>query len=77
VVLSDGGFQLIQHGQASCRPLDIEAMDEIVEAVDRWYDAFFARAVRESPARMRNKSPARSVFRLSSKPRLRRPASPT
>ena len=42
----------------SCRPLDTEAIDEIVEAVDRWYDAFFARAIRQASATMRNGSSA-------------------
>jgi hypothetical protein len=59
VVLSGGGFEILQHGEAACRPLDTEAIDEIVEAVDRWYDAFFARAIRESSTTMRNGSSAR------------------
>ena len=50
VVSPDGDFQLVQHGEASCRPLNSEAINEIVEAVDVWYDAFFARATRETPA---------------------------
>jgi len=56
VVSSHGDFEIVQHGKAACRPLDAEAIDKIVEAVDRWYDAFFARAIRETPARKRNKS---------------------
>jgi hypothetical protein len=59
VVSSDGNFELVQHSVASCRPLDAEAIDEIVAAVDRWYDAFFARAIRENPARKRNGAVAR------------------
>jgi hypothetical protein len=59
VVLSGGGFELLQHSEASCRPLDTEAIDTIVEAVDRWYDAFFAKAIREIAATMRNGSTAR------------------
>ena len=52
VISSDGTFALIQHGDASCRPLNSEAIDGIIDAVDRWYDAFFARATRE-PAKSR------------------------
>jgi hypothetical protein len=59
VVLSGGGFELLQHDEAACRPLDTEAIDTIVEAVDRWYDAFFARAIRETSTTMRNGSSAR------------------
>jgi hypothetical protein len=60
VVSSTGDFELVQHGEASCRPLDTGAIDRIVEAVDRWYDAFFAKAIRGTPARKRNRSPAGS-----------------
>jgi hypothetical protein len=56
VVSSEQGFELVQHGDASCRPLNSEALDEIVEAVDRWYDAFFARATRATSARKRERS---------------------
>jgi hypothetical protein len=56
VVSSGGDFEIVQHGEAACHPLDTEAIDKIVEAVDRWYDAFFAKAIRETPARKRNKS---------------------
>jgi len=56
VVSPEGGFELVQHGEASCRPLNTGAIDEIVEAVDRWYDAFFAKATREIPGKKRNKS---------------------
>src|SRR5262249_4985407 len=59
VVSSDGDFEIIQHGEASCRPLETEAIDEIVAAVDRWYDAFFARTIRESPTRKRTRSAAK------------------
>ncbi|MHC5539516.1 hypothetical protein ACYOEI_14965 [Singulisphaera rosea] len=53
VVSPEGAFELVQQGEASCRPLDSGAIDEIVESVDRWYDAFFARAIRKRPARRR------------------------
>ncbi len=56
VVSSGGNFELVQHGEASCRPLNTKVIDEIVEAVDFWYDAFFAKATRETPARKRNRS---------------------
>ncbi len=55
VVSSGGDFEIVQHGEASCRPLNTEAIDEIVEAVDRWYDAFFAKATRKTPAKKRIK----------------------
>jgi hypothetical protein len=60
LVSSGGGFEIVPHGEASCRPLNTEAIDEIVEAVDRWYDAFFAKAIRETPAKKRNKPSAKS-----------------
>lgn len=56
VVTPDGGFEIIEHGKAACSPLDSEAIDQIVEAVDRWYDAFFAKATRETPTKKRSKS---------------------
>jgi hypothetical protein len=56
VITTGGEFELVQHGTASCRPLNSDAIDDIVEAVDRWYDAFFARATRETPAKKPNKS---------------------
>jgi len=56
VVSSEGQFELVQHGEASCRTLDTKAIDGIVEAVDLWYDAFFAKATRETPAKKRNNS---------------------
>jgi hypothetical protein len=55
-ITTGGEFELVQHGTASCRPLNSDAIDDIVEAVDRWYDAFFARATRETPAKKHNKS---------------------
>jgi hypothetical protein len=54
VVAPNGGFQLVQHGEASCRLLTSDAIDQIVDMVGRWYDAFFARATRETPAKKRN-----------------------
>jgi hypothetical protein len=59
VVSSAGGFEIVQHGEASCRPLNTKAIDEIIEAVDRWYDAFFAKATREAPVKKRHKTPAK------------------
>ena len=59
VVSANGDFEIVQHGEASCRRLNTEAIDEIVEAVDRWYDAFFAKATREAPTRKHNGSSAR------------------
>jgi len=56
VVSSGGDFEIVRHGEASCRPLNTEAIDEIVDAVDPWYDAFFAMATRETPAKTRNRS---------------------
>jgi hypothetical protein len=37
-----GQPQLLMHDAAHSRKLDGAALDEIVEKVDRWYDAFFA-----------------------------------
>jgi len=54
VVSSNGQFGLVQHAEASCRPLDSGAIDEIVETVDRWYDAFFAGVTRDTPRKKRN-----------------------
>jgi hypothetical protein len=56
VVSSGGNFEVVQHGNAACRPLNTEAIDQIVEAVDRWYDAFFAKATRATPIKKRNRS---------------------
>ena len=39
-VTSDGP-RLLMHDAAHCRKLDKEALDDIVDRVDRWYDAFF------------------------------------
>ncbi len=58
VVSPGGNFEIVRHGEASCRPLNTEAIDEIVDAVDLWYDAFFAMATRETPAKRRNRSSA-------------------
>jgi hypothetical protein len=38
-VVSGEVCELVNHGDASCRPLDAQAVDEVVAAVDRWYDA--------------------------------------
>jgi hypothetical protein len=58
VVTADGHFELVRHGRASCHPLNAEAIDQIVAAVDRWYDAFFARASRETPVKKRCRASA-------------------
>jgi hypothetical protein len=34
------GPRLLMHEAANCRTLDKAALDEIVDKVDRWYDAF-------------------------------------
>jgi len=60
VVSLGGDFEIVQRGEASCRPLNSEAIDRIVEAVDRWYDAFFAKAIRETPAKKRNRASSES-----------------
>jgi hypothetical protein len=56
VVTPDGGFEIVEHGEASCSPLNSEAINQIVAAVDRWYDAFFAKATREMSTKTRNRS---------------------
>jgi hypothetical protein len=38
----DGAPKLLTHSEPHCRKLDREALDGIVNQVDRWYDAFFA-----------------------------------
>jgi len=38
VIDSDGTTNLRQHREAHCHPLDKHAIDDIVEAVNRWYD---------------------------------------
>jgi hypothetical protein len=42
-IAADGSPELRQHGEADCRKLDEQSVDEIVDLVDRWYDAFFAK----------------------------------
>ena len=59
LVSLSGDFGLVQRGEAACRPLNTKAIDEIVEAVDCWYDAFFAKAIREIPTKKRNGSSAK------------------
>lgn len=56
VVSPAGDFELLQHADASCRPLDTEVIDRIVESVDRWYNAFFAKTIRETPAEKRHRT---------------------
>jgi hypothetical protein len=48
-ISSDGSFELRLHGEASCRPLDDEAVDEMVGQVDAWYDAFYSKTSKEMP----------------------------
>lgn len=56
VVTSAHEFKLAYHSEATCRPLNCKAVDEIVEAVDRWYDAFFKRATRGNSGEKRSRS---------------------
>jgi hypothetical protein len=49
----DGGFELRANEEASCHPLDDDAVDEIIRRVDAWHDAFFARTIKETPKRGR------------------------
>jgi hypothetical protein len=51
VVSEDGGFELRSQEEAACQPLDDQAVDEIIDRVDRWYDAFFARTQVVAPRR--------------------------
>jgi hypothetical protein len=51
VVSSDGEIKLDEHPEAFCHPLDSEAVDEIAQTVDRWFDAFFAKVVQRAPSR--------------------------
>jgi hypothetical protein len=57
VIESDGSPELRQHGEADCRPLDDEYVDEIVDRVDRWYDAFFAKTSKTVSTRSKSKGP--------------------
>ena len=41
--VAEGGPLLLFHSEPHCHPFDTGLLDRIVEAVDRWYDAFFAR----------------------------------
>lgn len=59
VISPNGDFKIVSHDEASCRPLNNEAIDEIVQAVDRWYDAFFAKAIQAAPPRKRSSSSAK------------------
>jgi len=42
-VVGEDGPKLLMHAKAHCRKLDRAVLDEIVDRVDRWYDAFFRR----------------------------------
>ena len=42
VVLPDGQAQLHIRSAADCRKLNDESLAEIINRVDKWYDAFFA-----------------------------------
>jgi len=57
VIATDGSPKLRQHGDADCHPLDERAIDEIVDRVDRWYDAFFARTSKTVSARSKSNGP--------------------
>lgn len=46
--VAHGGPRLLMHQAPHCRTLDRAALDEIVEKVDRWYDAFFGRIAVEA-----------------------------
>jgi hypothetical protein len=39
--VTGNGPRLLMHGEAHCHKLDRKTLDEIVDRVDRWYDAFF------------------------------------
>lgn len=41
--VAEGGPLLLLHSEAHCHKFDRGLLDGIVEAVDQWYDAFFAR----------------------------------
>lgn len=43
VVSGEGGFELRSQEEASCLPLDDDAVDEIISRIDAWYDAFYSR----------------------------------
>jgi hypothetical protein len=73
LVSATGEFEIIRRGEASCRPLNSEAIDELVDAVDRWYDAFFARATRETPDSRRKTSSANKSRQQDLRARCRRP----
>jgi len=57
VIAADGSPELRQHGEADCRPLDDEAVDKIVDQVDRWYDAFFAKTSKTISTWSKGKTP--------------------
>jgi hypothetical protein len=38
-----GQPRLLMHAAPHCRKLDAAALDDIVQKVDHWYDAFFSR----------------------------------
>jgi hypothetical protein len=52
-VSDDGEFELRVREEASCRPLNDQAVDEMVGRVDAWYDAFFAKTSKETPKKRR------------------------
>jgi len=58
VIASDGSPKLRQQGEADCRPLDEQAVDEIVDQVDRWYDAFFAKTSKTISAKSKRNGPS-------------------
>jgi hypothetical protein len=42
-VVAKEGPRLLMHAEAHCRKLDRVSLDEIVERVSSWYDAFFSK----------------------------------
>lgn len=48
-VSGDGVEQVRIHKVPDCRPLDRAALDDIVDGVSRWYDAYFARQAVTAP----------------------------
>ncbi len=54
IVSSDGAFELRSHGEASCCPLNDEAIDEMIGRVDDWYDAFYSQTSKELPTKRKS-----------------------
>jgi hypothetical protein len=60
VVSATGGFEIVQHCDARCRPLNSDAIGEIVDAVDRWHDSLTTTS-REIPDKHCEKSAISSL----------------